>query len=55
MSMIHTILDERIRQELISKKHSFESAGKLLSDDQLARYYDTFRSRFGPDKLRSRQ
>src|SRR5258708_6864828 len=45
------VLDERIRQELISKKQSLERDGKLLSDDQLAHYYDTFRGRFGPDKL----
>jgi 5-methylcytosine-specific restriction enzyme B len=51
MSVLHTILDERIRRELIDLKQSFESDGKLLSDDQLARYYNTFRSRFGPDKL----
>jgi 5-methylcytosine-specific restriction protein B len=51
MSEIHIILDERIRRELIDLKQSLESDGKLLSDDQLARYYDTFRSRFGPDKL----
>src|SRR5258708_13781185 len=45
------VLDERIRQELISKKQSLERDGKLLSDDQLAYYYETFRNRFGPDKL----
>ncbi len=44
-------LDERIRRELIDLKQSLERDGKLFSDDQLARYYDTFRSRFGPDKL----
>jgi 5-methylcytosine-specific restriction enzyme B len=45
------VLDERIRRELIDLKQSLERDGKLLSDDQLTRYYDTFRSRFGPDKL----
>src|SRR5258708_7682735 len=44
-------LDERIRRELIDLKQSLERDGKLLSDDQLAYYYETFRNRFGPDKL----
>src|SRR6266566_6887367 len=48
---MESVLDERIRQELIGLKQTLERDGKLLSDDQLARYYDTFRSRFGPDKL----
>jgi 5-methylcytosine-specific restriction enzyme B len=51
MSVIPTILDERIRRKLIDLKQSLERDGKLLSDDQLTRYYDTFRRRFGPDKL----
>ena len=45
------VLDERIRRELIDLKQSLERDGKLLSDDQLAYYYETFRNRFGPDKL----
>src|SRR6266581_3936273 len=48
---MESVLDERIRQELIGLKQTLERDGKLLSDDQLARYYDTFRSRFGLDKL----
>src|SRR6266571_4371475 len=48
---MESVLDERIRQELIGLKQTLERDGKLLSDDQLAHYYDTFRGRFGPDKL----
>jgi 5-methylcytosine-specific restriction protein B len=47
------ILDERIAQELIERKKSMESDGKLLSPEQLRQYYATFRNRFGPDKLRN--
>src|SRR6266566_5382599 len=45
------VLDERIRRELIDLKQSLERDGKLLSDEQLTYYYDTFRNRFGPDRL----
>lgn len=51
MSVLQMILDERIAQELIDLKKALENAGKLLSNEQLAQYYSTFRNKFGPDKL----
>src|SRR5713101_4646621 len=49
--MMEYVLDERIRRELLDLKQLLERDGKLLSDAQLTHHYDTFRSRFGPDKL----
>jgi 5-methylcytosine-specific restriction enzyme B len=46
-------LDNRIAEELRKLHKSLEEQGKLLSSEQLAEYYSTFRSRFGPDKLKS--
>src|SRR5205085_2837484 len=46
-------LDERIVQELKDLYKSLESEGKLLSNEELAGYYSTFRNRFGPDKLKN--
>jgi len=46
-------LDERIALELRERYKSLEDDGKLLSGEQLAGYYRTFRDRFGPDKLKS--
>ena len=47
------ILDERIAQELRKLYKSLQNEGKLLSNEQLEKYYSTFRSRFGPDKLKN--
>jgi len=47
------ILDERIAQELKDVYQSLERKGELFSQEQLARYFSTFRARFGPDKLMS--
>lgn len=47
------ILDERIAEELRKLYKSLQDEGKLLSDEQLEKYYSTFRSRFGPDKLKN--
>jgi 5-methylcytosine-specific restriction protein B len=47
------ILDERVAQELRVKYKSWQNEGKLLSNEQLEKYYSTFRSRFGPDKLKN--
>src|SRR5437879_9518937 len=44
-------LDERITRELRVLYKSLVNDGKLLSNEQLAGYYSTFRSKFGPDKL----
>jgi 5-methylcytosine-specific restriction protein B len=46
-------LDTRIVDELKAKYKSLQDEGKLLSHEQLAEYYSTFRSRFGPDKLKN--
>jgi 5-methylcytosine-specific restriction protein B len=46
-------LDNRIAEELKKLHKSLEDEGKLLSRDQLAEYYSTFRSHFGPDKLKN--
>ncbi len=46
------ILDERVAQELRERYKSLHDEGKLLSNEQLENYYSTFRSRFGPDKLK---
>ncbi|HJT57365.1 MAG TPA: AAA family ATPase [Ktedonobacteraceae bacterium] len=46
-------LDPRITEELKRLYTSQKDQGKLLSREQLAEYYHTFRNRFGPDKLRN--
>ena len=46
-------LDKRIDQELKEVYKMLEIEGKLLSGEQLAGYYSTFRSRFGPDRLKN--
>src|SRR6266566_9808477 len=46
-------LDNRIAEELERLYKSLEDQGKLLSREQLAQYYSTFRNRFGPDKLKN--
>jgi 5-methylcytosine-specific restriction enzyme B len=46
-------LDSRIVDELKAKYKSLQDEGKLLSNEQLENYYSTFRSRFGPDKLKN--
>jgi 5-methylcytosine-specific restriction enzyme B len=47
------ILDERIAQELKELYKTLESKGKILSKEQLAEYYDTFRNKFGPERLKN--
>lgn len=46
-------LDDRITEELKRLYKSLEDQGKLLTREQVAEYYNTFRNRFGPDKLRN--
>src|SRR5437016_10111878 len=46
-------LDERIVLELRNIYKSLVNDGKLLSREQLAGYYITFRSKFGPEKLKN--
>src|SRR6266446_8546757 len=46
-------LDPRIAEELKKLYKSLEDQGKLLTREQLAEYYNTFRNRFDPDKLRN--
>lgn len=47
------ILDERLFQELQELHKRLYNAGELFSREQLAKYYTTFRERFGPDRLQS--
>jgi len=47
------VLDNRIAEELKELYKSLEDQGGLLSREQLADYYGTFSSRFGPDKLKN--
>jgi 5-methylcytosine-specific restriction enzyme B len=45
--------DERIVLEVRELYTSLLNEGKLLSGEELAGYYSTFRSRFGPDRLKN--
>lgn len=45
------VLDERISRDLKSRQQQLEEEGKLPSQQQLAQYYQTFRDRFGPERL----
>jgi len=45
------VLDERIGRDLRQIYNRLDREGKLLSQAQLSGYYETFRQRFGPDKL----
>ncbi|HVB25760.1 MAG TPA: AAA family ATPase [Ktedonobacteraceae bacterium] len=45
--------DKDIAEKLREKYQTLLQEGKLLSREQLANYYTTFRRRFGPDKLKS--
>ena len=46
-------LDKRIAEELRKLYKSLQDEGKLPSKEQLEKYYSTFRSHFGPDKLKN--
>src|SRR6266487_5630002 len=46
-------LDSRIVDELKATYKSLQDEGKLISSEQLEKYYSTFRTRFGPDKLKN--
>src|SRR6266487_934749 len=46
-------LDERITERLKKLHKSLEEKGELYSREQLTVYYNTFRNRFGPDKLKN--
>jgi hypothetical protein len=45
------VLDERIGRDLPQIYNRLDREGRLLSQAQLLGYYETFRQRFGPDKL----
>ncbi len=47
------ILDERIAQDLRNWYKTLESEGRMLSNEQLAEYYNTFRNKFGPERLKN--
>ncbi len=46
------ILSEKVTQELKRTHQKLDNQGELPSKSQLAQYYETFKSRFGPEKLR---
>jgi len=46
-------LDERITEKLKKLYKSLEEKGELYSREQLSVYYNTFRDRFGPDRLKN--
>lgn len=46
-------LDERLIRELREIHDKLDVEGKLRSRVELEGYYDTFRKRFGPDKLKN--
>src|SRR5258706_339789 len=46
-------IDGRVLQDLRKLYKALLDDGKLFSDEQLAGYYNTFRSRFGPDRLKN--
>ena len=45
------ILDKRISEELRAARKQRLDNGSLRSETQLKQYYETFRSRFGPERL----
>lgn len=47
------ILDEKLVQEIRKVQTSLNSEGKLPSKAQLGVFYETFRQRFGPDRLKN--
>jgi 5-methylcytosine-specific restriction protein B len=47
------MLDEKVLQELRDAQARLNMEGKLPSRTQLTAYYDTFRRRFGPERLSS--
>ena len=47
------MLEPKIRSQLIEAHQELVDQGKLPSREQLGRYYDTFRERFGPERLTS--
>ena len=46
------MLNETIAQRIKEAHKKLGAEGKLLSNIQLSKYYETFQKRFGPDKLR---
>lgn len=47
------ILHEKLFEELKERLKQLDNSGELRSRRQLARYYATFRERFGPDRLQN--
>lgn len=45
--------DERIVRELENYYRNMKDKGQLLTDEELTQYYTTFRSKFGPDRLKN--
>jgi len=44
-------LDPKVREELISVQKELFSRGELHSQKSLEKYHETFRMRFGPERL----
>ncbi len=47
------MLDEKVVQEIRKAQANLNSEGKLPSKAQLSAFYETFRQRFGPDRLKN--
>jgi 5-methylcytosine-specific restriction protein B len=47
------VLDDRLTHELRSVARDLDAQGRLPARSQLTQYYDTFRARFGPERLRA--
>ena len=47
------MLDDKVLQDLKDTQARLSAEGKLPSRTQLVAYYDTFRRRFGPERLSS--
>jgi 5-methylcytosine-specific restriction protein B len=47
------VLDDRLTHELRTVARGLDAQGRLPARAQLAQYYDAFRSRFGPNRLRA--
>ncbi len=45
------ILDSKVSQEILDIYDKMKLAGELLAKEEIDKYYDTFRHRFGPDVL----
>ena len=47
------MLADIFKKRLLEKYRQLRANGKLFSREKLAQYYSIFRSRFGPERLKS--